>query len=135
MWESLRSLGLMTGVEAEQPMELLIGQLIQGEPVIPQQLPQPPLPTHLRTGELMFCRVESSLLTQTILIGNLSLAHPLGFGNPEQVSEASRALIRQMAPGGGYCFSSGNSIPDYIPYENWLAMRNTALEAGVYPIH
>jgi hypothetical protein len=39
-----------------------------------------------------------------------------------------------MAPGGGYCFSSGNSIPDYIPYENWLAMRETALRIGVYPI-
>jgi uroporphyrinogen decarboxylase len=68
------------------------------------------------------------------LIGNLSLAHPLGFGTPEQVAEASRTLIRRMGPGGGYCFSSGNSIPDYIPYENWLAMHDTGLEAGIYPI-
>lgn len=72
--------------------------------------------------------------SKVCLIGNLSLVHPLGFGTPEEVSTASKALIRRMAPGGGYCFSSGNSIPDYISYENWIAMRNTALEVGVYPI-
>jgi uroporphyrinogen decarboxylase len=68
------------------------------------------------------------------LIGNLSLTYPLGFGTPEQVAAETAALIRKMAPGGGYCLSSGNSIPDYIPYENWKAMRDTALQVGVYPV-
>jgi uroporphyrinogen decarboxylase len=68
------------------------------------------------------------------LIGNLSLGYPLGTGTPEDVARETSILMRKMAPGGGYCFSSSNSIPDYIPYENWLAMRNTALETGVYPI-
>ena len=68
------------------------------------------------------------------LIGNLSLAHPLGLGTPQEVAAETEALIRKMAPGGGYCLSSGNSIPDYVPYENWLAMRDTALRVGRYPI-
>lgn len=68
------------------------------------------------------------------LIGNLSLGFPLGTGTPEDVSRGTELLIRKMAPGGGYCFSSGNSIPDYIPYENWLAMRDTALRVGIYPV-
>jgi uroporphyrinogen decarboxylase len=68
------------------------------------------------------------------LIGNLPLTFPLGTGTPADVSAATEELVRKMAPGGGYCLSSGNSIPDYIPYENWLAMRDTALMAGVYPI-
>ena len=72
--------------------------------------------------------------SKVCLIGNLSLGYPLGTGTPKDVAKESTALIRKMAPGGGYCFSSGNSIPDYIPYENWLAMRNTALQMGVYPI-
>jgi uroporphyrinogen decarboxylase len=72
---------------------------------------------------------------KTCLIGNLSLTYPLGLGTPEQVAAETRALIRRAAPGGGYCLSSGNSIPDYIPYANWKAMRDTGLEAGVYPIH
>jgi uroporphyrinogen decarboxylase len=68
------------------------------------------------------------------VIGNLSLGYPLGIGTPGDVSKETEILIQKMAPGGGYCFSSGNSIPDYIPYENWLAMRETALRIGVYPI-
>ena len=68
------------------------------------------------------------------LIGNLSLGFPLGTGTPEDVVRETTLLIRKAAPGGKYCFSSGNSIPDYVPYENWLAMRNTALQVGTYPV-
>ena len=68
------------------------------------------------------------------LIGNLSLGYPLGLGTPSDVAQETEALIQKMAPGGGYCLSSGNSIPDYVPYENWLAMRDTALRVGRYPI-
>jgi uroporphyrinogen decarboxylase len=68
------------------------------------------------------------------LIGNLSLGYPLGLGTPEEVATETEALVRKMAPGGAYCLSSGNSIPDYVPYENWLAMRDTALRVGHYPI-
>ncbi len=67
------------------------------------------------------------------LIGNLSLGYPLGTGTPEDVRVETLRLIQTMAPDGGYCLSSGNSIPDYVSYENWLAMRNTALETGYYP--
>jgi uroporphyrinogen decarboxylase len=68
------------------------------------------------------------------LIGNLSLAYPLGTGTPAEVSAETETLIRAMAPGGAYCLSSGNSVPDYVPYENWKAMRDTALRVGVYPV-
>ena len=68
------------------------------------------------------------------VIGNLSLGYPLGTGTPENVVKETEKLICKAAPGGGYCFSSGNSIPDYIPYHNWMAMRETALRVGVYPI-
>jgi len=68
------------------------------------------------------------------LIGNLSLAFPLGTGTPADVIDGTRRLIRTMAPGGSYVMSSGNSIPEYIPYENWKAMRDTALNEGLYPI-
>lgn len=68
------------------------------------------------------------------LIGNLSLGFPLGTGSPADVEQGTIRLIQQMAPQGGYCLSSGNSIPDYVPYENWKAMRDTALKVGRYPI-
>lgn len=72
--------------------------------------------------------------SEVCLIGNLSLGFPLGTGSPEDVRRETARLIETMAPDGGYCLSSGNSIPDYVPYQNWRAMRDTALELGRYPI-
>lgn len=71
---------------------------------------------------------------QVCLIGNVSLGFPLGTGSPADVEKETIRLIELMAPQGGYCLSSGNSIPDYVPYENWKAMRDTVLRAGRYPI-
>ncbi len=79
-------------------------------------------------------RVRQIVGPDVCLIGNVDLAFPLGTGTPEDVDVAVRDLIRTMGPSGGYCISSGNSVPEYIPYENWLAMRNAALKYGTYPI-
>ena len=68
------------------------------------------------------------------LIGNVGLSYPLGMGSPEDVKRETLKLIQKMGPGGGFCLSSANSIPEYIPYENWLAMREIALEFGRYPL-
>jgi len=45
-----------------------------------------------------------------------------------------RERIRALAPGGGYCVGSSNSIPEYVPFENFEALRAAALEYGRYPI-
>jgi hypothetical protein len=39
-----------------------------------------------------------------------------------------------LAPGGGYGLSSANSIPDYVPFDNFVAMREAWLKYGRYPI-
>jgi uroporphyrinogen decarboxylase len=47
----------------------------------------------------------------------------LGRGTQEQVRERVRRILDACAAGGtGYCLGSGNSIADYIPVENYLAM-------------
>lgn len=68
------------------------------------------------------------------LMGNLDLSGPLGRGTPEEVEEEVKRLLREVAPGGGYCLGSGNSVPDYIPYENYIAMTQACLKYGRYPI-
>jgi uroporphyrinogen decarboxylase len=68
------------------------------------------------------------------LCGNLSQTYPLTFGTPAQVAAETRALIEDLAPGGGYCFGSGHSVQDYVPLENYRVMLQTALEYGRYPI-
>ena len=68
------------------------------------------------------------------LIGNIDLRYTLPHGTPEEVEEEVRVRIRDLAPGGGYCLSSANSVPDYVPYENYVAMQNAWLKYGCYPI-
>ncbi|MFW6107993.1 MAG: uroporphyrinogen decarboxylase family protein [bacterium] len=51
---------------------------------------------------------------------------------PRQVREHTRGLIRQCAPGGGWAVGSGNSVADYVPVENYVAMQNAAWEFGRY---
>jgi uroporphyrinogen decarboxylase len=54
--------------------------------------------------------------------------------DPKMVEEYVRHMIREAGPGGGYCVGSGNSVPDWAKFENYMAMRNTVMEHGVYPI-
>jgi len=68
------------------------------------------------------------------LFGNLSLAGPLALGKPEEVEEEVKWLLREVGPGGGFCLGSGNSIPDYVPFENYVAMNEAGLRHGAYPI-
>jgi uroporphyrinogen decarboxylase len=50
------------------------------------------------------------------------------------VGDYTRALIRECAPGGGWCLGSGNSIADYVPVEKYAAMLEAGWAAGKYPI-
>ena len=68
------------------------------------------------------------------LIGNIDLGYTLTRGTPEEVRAEVRERIRALAPGGGYCVGSSNSIPEYVPFENFEALRAATLEYGRYPI-
>jgi uroporphyrinogen decarboxylase len=67
------------------------------------------------------------------LLGNVDL-NLLGIGTPEQVDEEVRGLIRDVAPGGGYVVTSGNSLAAYLNPTNVLAMSEAVRKYGKYPI-
>ena len=67
------------------------------------------------------------------LAGNVS-NELLQCGTPAQVEARVKDLLRQVAPGGGYCMGSGNSVPEWAKFENYMAMRDTTRKYGVYPI-
>jgi len=50
----------------------------------------------------------------------------LGRRSPDDVRAEVRRLIEICHPRGRYCIGSGNSIPSYIPVENYLAMIDEA---------
>ncbi len=47
---------------------------------------------------------------------------------PEEVYTRAKSMLTQTADFGGYALGSGNSIPDYVPDENFFAMIRAALE-------
>jgi len=48
--------------------------------------------------------------------------------DPQEVYLRARNLLELTSDTGGYALGSGNSIPDYVPVENYLAMIRAALE-------
>jgi len=68
------------------------------------------------------------------LVGNVDLSYTLTRGTPQEVDAEVRALMRDVAPGGGYALASANSIPEYVPWENFVALHTAWLKYGRYPI-
>nr|HPK00810.1 uroporphyrinogen decarboxylase family protein [Candidatus Hydrogenedentota bacterium] len=50
----------------------------------------------------------------------------LSAGTPGEVRAHTRYLIETCGPRGRYAIGSGNSIPSYVPAENYLAMLDEA---------
>jgi len=68
------------------------------------------------------------------VIGNIDLAYTLTRGTVEEVEAEVKEKIQKVAPGGGYCLGSSNSVPEYVKTENYIAMVNACKKYGVYPI-
>ncbi len=67
------------------------------------------------------------------LAGNVS-NEMLQNAEPKDIEARVKALLRDIAPGGGYLLSAGNSVPAWARYENYQAMIETGLKYGRYPI-
>ncbi|HHT73680.1 MAG TPA: hypothetical protein GX008_08195 [Firmicutes bacterium] len=46
---------------------------------------------------------------------------------PQLIQERSRAMLERAKGRGGYALGSGNSIPEYVPHENYFAMISASL--------
>jgi uroporphyrinogen decarboxylase len=68
------------------------------------------------------------------LLGNVDL-NILGLGTPDDVDREVRGLIRDVAPGGGYIVTSGNSLASYLDPPNVVALSDAVLKYGKYPIN
>jgi uroporphyrinogen decarboxylase len=58
--------------------------------------------------------------------GNIDIAGVLSFGKPKDVIEDTKKHIDHLAHGGGYVVASSHSIIDTVPFENYIAMIQTA---------
>jgi uroporphyrinogen decarboxylase len=67
------------------------------------------------------------------LLGNLD-CNLLVHGSPAEIDAQVRRLMREVAPGGGYVFSTSNSVLMDVPQQNLEAMLEAARRYGRYPI-
>jgi uroporphyrinogen-III decarboxylase len=67
------------------------------------------------------------------LLGNLD-CDLLSRGSPAQIADVVLRLMREVAPGGGYVFSTANSVLADVPPGNLEAMLEAARRYGRYPI-
>ncbi len=63
------------------------------------------------------------------LCGNVDV-DLLARGTPEEIRENVKWLVENVGVHGGYCLGSGNSVPEYVPVENYRAMIEAGLEYG-----
>ncbi|MFC1677042.1 uroporphyrinogen decarboxylase family protein [Planctomycetota bacterium] len=63
------------------------------------------------------------------LIGNVDV-DLLSRGSEEDVIKATKYLIENVAPGGGFALGSGNSVAKFIPLANYKAMLETIRQCG-----
>ena len=78
-------------------------------------------------------RVKEMYGDHLCLIGNVS-NELLRSASSNEVETVVKELIRQLAPGGGYCVGSGNSVTEWTRFENFMAMREATFRFGHYPI-
>jgi uroporphyrinogen decarboxylase len=67
------------------------------------------------------------------LCGNIDLCYTLTRGTPEEVRAEVKERIRTVGRGGGYAVGSANSVTDYVPLENYVAMLEAVRDYGRYP--
>jgi uroporphyrinogen decarboxylase len=81
-----------------------------------------------------FVQLKRKYAGRLCLMGNINLDSTLCLGTPDDVVEEVKVRLRTVGPGGGYCCGSSNSIPEYVPLENYRAMIGAIQEFGGYPI-
>jgi uroporphyrinogen decarboxylase len=78
-------------------------------------------------------QVKKEFGDKICLAGNVS-NEMLQNAQPQDIETRVKELLREIAPGGGYLLSAGNSVPAWAKYENYKAMIDTGLKFGRYPI-
>ncbi len=78
--------------------------------------------------------VKKKIGDRMCVIGNIDLGYTLTRGTPAEVDAEVKERIRTVGQGGGYCLGSSNSVTAYVPFENYLAMREACFKYGKYPL-
>jgi len=87
----------------------------------------------IEKGAMDIRHMKRTYADRLCLLGNVDL-NLLGMGSPAAVDLEVRELIRDVAPGGGYIVTSGNSLAAYCLPDNVMALAQAVRTYGQYPI-
>jgi uroporphyrinogen decarboxylase len=87
----------------------------------------------IEKGAMDIAAVKKEYGDRVCLLGNVDL-NILGAGTPEETDAEVKYLIENVAPGGGYIVTSGNSLASYLKPECVMAMSRAVKKYGRYPI-
>jgi uroporphyrinogen decarboxylase len=121
-----RQQGLLTGFHSDGNVDVLIDDIIDAG--FDSFNPVEPLAMDIRA-------LKRRVAGRLAIIGNVDLSYTLTRGTPAEVETEVRELIRDLGPGGGYGLASANSVPEYVPWENFVTMHSAWLAHSQYPIH
>jgi len=66
------------------------------------------------------------------LVGNICV-NTLSIGSREEIRDLVRDRIEGLGYDGAYCVGSSNSVPNYVPFENYRVMLETSAGFAVPP--
>jgi len=118
--------GLLTGFHSDGNVDVLIDDLIDAG--FDSFNPIEPLAMDIRA-------LKQRVAGRLAIIGNVDLSYTLTRGTPAEVETEVRELIRDLGPGRGYGLASANSVLEYVPWENFVAMHSAWLTHSEYPIN
>ena len=75
--------------------------------------------------------VKSKYGNKLCLIGNIELDR-LSRGTTEEITGLVIDRIKTLGKGGGYCVGSSNTVPEYVPLNNYKAMLEATFRYGEY---
>jgi len=73
-------------------------------------------------------KIKKEFGKDLVLWGGLDTQHILPYGTVKEVEYAVKRLVDDLAPGGGFVFSSVHNIQANVPAENIIAAFNTIIE-------
>jgi hypothetical protein len=69
-----------------------------------------------------------------VIVGGVDASSVLPLGAADEVRAETRRILQVAAPGSGYVLGSTTELSNAIPYQNIIAMWDTVMQDGRYPL-
>jgi uroporphyrinogen decarboxylase len=91
-------------------------------------------PVQPRAAKMEPWRLKREFGRDLTFLGGVDIQELLPHGTVEEVGAGVRAVIETLGPGGGYILAPSHQFQPDVPAANIVAMYDTALTAGTYPL-